>query len=147
MIFNSSYQTVDLEIEVTEEEYREWYIPRALRSFFCYSPAALGVPVLAFLDLPSLKLACFERGETAIWCMTMEKSTICFMFPMQLLQLISYAWWYVMHALTSKAWQVLLVDFQLIASTYRLSELEKKVLEGYDSISFASYFFACLLFI
>jgi hypothetical protein len=39
MIFNSAYQTVDLEIEVTEEEYREWYIPRALRSFFCYSPA------------------------------------------------------------------------------------------------------------
>ncbi|KAH0761111.1 hypothetical protein KY290_017184 [Solanum tuberosum] len=87
MIFNSSYQTIDLEIEVTEEEYQEWYIPRALRSFFCYSPTALGVPVLAFLDLPRLKIACFERGET------------------------------------------------LIASTYRLSELEKKVLEGYDSIS------------
>ncbi|PHT68076.1 ATP synthase subunit alpha, chloroplastic [Capsicum annuum] len=30
--------------------------------------------------------------------------------------------------------QVLLVDFQLIASTYRLSELGKKVLEGYDSM-------------
>ncbi|KAH0744935.1 hypothetical protein KY290_032928 [Solanum tuberosum] len=48
MIFNSSYQTVDLEIEVTEEEYREWYIPRALRSFFCYSPAALGVLLVDF---------------------------------------------------------------------------------------------------
>ncbi|KAH0685664.1 hypothetical protein KY285_016223 [Solanum tuberosum] len=66
MIFNSSYQTIDLEIEVTEEEYQEWYIPRALRSFFCYSPTALGVPVLAFLDLPRLKIACFERGETLI---------------------------------------------------------------------------------
>ncbi|WMV46546.1 hypothetical protein MTR67_039931 [Solanum verrucosum] len=95
MIFNSSYQTVDLEIEVTEEEYREWYIPRALRSFFCYSPAALGIPVLAFLDLPSLKLACFERGET-----------------------------------------VLLVDFQLIASTYRLSA---------KSLSGSSYYIPSLL--
>ncbi|PHT58614.1 ATP synthase subunit alpha, chloroplastic [Capsicum baccatum] len=27
MIFNSSYQTVDLEIEVMEEEYREWILP------------------------------------------------------------------------------------------------------------------------
>ncbi|KAG5615315.1 hypothetical protein H5410_015139 [Solanum commersonii] len=63
MIFNSSYQTVDLEIEVMEEEYREWYIPRALRSFFCYSATALGVPVLTFLDLPSLKLTFFEREE------------------------------------------------------------------------------------
>ncbi|KAH0707712.1 hypothetical protein KY285_010716 [Solanum tuberosum] len=48
MIFNSSYQIIDLEIEVTEEEYREWYIPRALRSFFCYSPAALGVLLVDF---------------------------------------------------------------------------------------------------
>ena len=97
------------------------------------APAALGVPVLAFLDLPSLKLSSFEKGETAIWYMTMENSTILilllsFMFPMQL---ISYEWWYVMHALTSKAWQVFLVDFQLTASTYRLSELEKKVLLYY----------------
>lgn len=29
---------VDLEIEVTEEEYREWYIPRAWRSFAILRP-------------------------------------------------------------------------------------------------------------
>lgn len=29
---------VDLEREVTEEEYREWYIPRALRSFAILRP-------------------------------------------------------------------------------------------------------------
>ena len=57
---------VDLEIEVTEEEYREWYIPRALRSFAILRPD-LGV---------NQELAIVEREW--IWQLLLCVSDVCF---------------------------------------------------------------------